>query len=47
MEKLKETTDRQQQLLTGLINQLIEMDNKYEHIFQETRKEREETSVLS
>lgn len=47
VQKLRETSDRQQLLPTELIHKLTTMDSKYEQIFQELRKDGEEPPVCS
>lgn len=38
MQKLRETTDRQQDLLVELIHRIVVMENKYEQIFKKSAK---------
>lgn len=38
MQKLRETTDRQQDLLIELIHRIAVMENKYEQIFKKSAK---------
>lgn len=47
VQKLLETSYRQQQLVTELLHKVAAMDGKFEQIFLELRREREETQVNS
>lgn len=46
MQKVRETSGRQQQLLSELVRQIAAIDAKYKKIFQELKKEREETLAM-
>lgn len=43
VQKLRETSDRQQHLMTEIFQKIATMETKYEQIFQELRQKKERT----